>query len=276
MIGTRERTEDPPVLKARGMGVRWDTGVQAVRGVDLTLNAGEVVGVVGESGSGKTSLVMGLLGLVPLSDGEVWFRGQSIRDGGPELERRFRSGVQPVFQIGRGALNPARTVAQTLEEVLRFHATVPASAIPMEVEALMEQVGLPASLAHRRPTVLSGGERQRVSIARALAVRPQALILDEPTSALDVSVQAGVMALIREIIDEKGLAVLLVSHDLALVGQFCSRVHVMLDGQVVESGASAALFAAPAHPFTRALMEARRAVIPDGARGGGRPPAGEA
>ena len=122
------------------MGVRWNTGVQAVRGVDLTLDPGEVVGVVGESGSGKTSLVMGLLGLVPLSEGEVYFHGQSIRDSGPELQRQFRSGVQPVFQIGRGALNPSRTVAQTLEEVLRFHATVPASAIPTEVEALMEQV----------------------------------------------------------------------------------------------------------------------------------------
>jgi len=247
------------------MEVVWAGGVRAVQGVDLALEPGEVVGMVGESGSGKSSVIMGLLGLVPLARGQVLFHGQAIDDGNVEALRRFRSAVQPVFQLSAQSLNPARTVGQTLNEALRFHSAE-ASGMGTALWAtrttdLLERVGLDPSLASRRPLSLSGGERQRVSIARALAVDPQVLLLDEPTSALDVSVQAGVLSVIRQLNVEYGLAVLLVSHDLALVGQFCSRIHVMLEGRIVESAPSAQLFRKPGHPFTRALMEARNAVV---------------
>jgi len=265
MIGTLRSGSSTPILEARGMEVVWSGGVRAVQSVDLSLEPGEVVGIVGESGSGKTSVIMGLLGMVPLAHGQVLFQGEAIDGGDPDLLRRFRSAVQPVFQLSTQSLNPARTVGQALEEALHFHASGVSAETsarrPTGAAELLERVGLNSSLASRRPLSLSGGERQRVSIARALAVNPQILLLDEPTSALDVSVQAGVLSVIRQLNVDYGLTVLLVSHDLALVGQFCARIHVMLQGRIVESAPSAQLFREPAHPFTRALLDARNAVV---------------
>ncbi len=225
----------------------------AVRGVDLEIQRGEIFGLAGESGSGKTTVARMVMGIMQPS------RGRVILDGTP-LDQAFdgradRRLAQIVYQNPGTSLNPKRTVGQTLEVPLRF-AGLSRGEIQPRIDALLDRVGMPALFSSRYPHELSGGQKQRVAIARALAANPRLIVLDEPTSALDVSVQAQVIALLEELRSELGLTYLFISHDLSLMRNVCSRIAIMLRGELVEQGTPAEVFADPQHPYTRALIAA--------------------
>lgn len=228
--------------------------LRAVDRVSLTVTPGTIVGLVGESGSGKSSLARLIVGLNRLSDGEARFAGSRLPTGRwpDELRRK----VQMVFQDPFSSLNPRMTIGQQLGEMLRIRGGVPRPEVAGRTAELLAQVHLPAELARARPRQMSGGQRQRVAIAKALAVRPELLVADEPVSALDVSVQAGVIRLFAELRHELGLAVLFISHDLAVVRHLCDEIAVMYMGRIVEQGSTADVFANPRHPYTRALLAA--------------------
>ncbi len=211
----------------------------ALDDVHITVAAGEAVGIVGESGSGKTTLARCLLGLQRAEHGSITWA-----DGDTGARR-----AQIVFQDPTSALNPAMTIEAALAEALRAGGRDRS-----EVPALLELVGLPVAYARRRPNALSGGEQQRVAIARALAPRPRLLICDEPVSSLDVSVHAQILNLMNELLDELGIALLFITHDLAVVRQVVRRVYVMHHGRVVESGVMDELISAPQHDYTRQLF----------------------
>jgi len=222
-------------------------GYHAVRDVSLTLREGEVFGLAGESGSGKTSVARIIMGLSSPSSGKISIDAPAVGNG-----RRL---TQIVYQNPGTSLNPKRTVKQTL--------TLPLKAIGLDGTArqarmneLMDLVRLPQSYLGKYPHELSGGQKQRIAIARALAAKPKILILDEPTAALDVSVQKTVIELLLQLREELGLTYLMISHDLSLMRNFCSRIAIMLRGEIVEDGATTDVFANPTHPYTRALIAA--------------------
>jgi oligopeptide transport system ATP-binding protein len=228
-----------------------------LHGVSLDVPEGGAVGVVGESGAGKTTLLRALLGLQALAGGSVTLGGLGLDGRRTRDQRRM---MQMVFQDPYSSLNPRMTVGQTLGELLALHKVVERDAIGAECERLVELVGLSPSCLSRRPAAFSGGQRQRIAIARALAPRPRLLLADEPVSALDVSVQATVLKLLKSLQRDLGLSILLISHDLAVVRQFCDSVVVMRDGRVVEHGSVAEVFANPADAYTRELLSALPAV----------------
>ena len=230
--------------------------VKAVDGVDVTVRAGETLGVVGESGSGKTTLGLGLLRLLR-SDGPIQYDGKRLDGLGARAMRPLRRELQIVFQDPFSSLSPRLSIAEIVEEGLRVHRI---GASPEErrslIEAALRDVDLDPEAADRYPHEFSGGQRQRVAIARALVLKPRLLVLDEPTSALDMSVQAQIVDLLRRLQADHDLAYLFISHDLRVVRALASDVLVMKDGKVVESGAAAQIFDRPQHPYTRALMAA--------------------
>ncbi|MDE2006484.1 MAG: ABC transporter ATP-binding protein [Rhodospirillales bacterium] len=228
----------------------------AVDGVSLALREGETLGVVGESGSGKTTLGFALLRL-QAATGRVVFAGRDLAALDRRALRRARAGMQVVFQDPFGSLSPRLTVGDIVAEGLRVHepALSPAAREARVAEALAE-TGLPAGAMAQYPHEFSGGQRQRIAIARAMVLKPRFVVLDEPTSALDMSVQAQIVALLRRLQRDHGLAYLFISHDLRVVRALAHRILVLRAGKIVEQGETEALFAAPADPYTRALMEA--------------------
>jgi oligopeptide/dipeptide ABC transporter ATP-binding protein len=230
--------------------------VQAVTDVHLSLARGETVGLVGESGSGKSTIGRMLLGLVPPSSGEVHFDGIDLARAGASQQRQMRRRMQIVFQDPYSSLDPRRRVGAQIADGLAIHGLLPRKDRRGRVEALLAQVGLPAGHADRYPHEFSGGQRQRVGIARALATGPEFLVADEPVSALDVSVQAQVLALLADLRERLGLALLFISHDLTVVRSLCDRVVVLYLGRIMEEGPVARVFAAPRHPYTQALLSA--------------------
>jgi ABC-type dipeptide/oligopeptide/nickel transport system ATPase subunit len=202
---------------------------EVVAGVSFTVGRGERVGLVGPSGCGKSTLLRAALGLEPLAAGSITFDGSPVHGAPRALRRRF----QPVFQDSQGALDPRFTVAQVLDEPLALHALRRGAD---EVARLLALVQLPSSLAPRRPRELSSGQRQRVALARALACEPELLLLDEPVSALDVIVQAQMVALLEGLVRERGLTLLLVSHDRPVVDRLCSRQLTMQAGRLGQGG----------------------------------------
>jgi len=223
----------------------------AVDGVDLVVPRGKVVGLVGESGSGKSTLARAVVGLHPVESGRVL-----VGDTDVTHRKLGQRGVQMVFQDTYGSLNPRMTVADIVREgLVRGEGGRPAD-LRAELVRVLGQVSLDMRHLDRRPRELSGGQRQRVAIARALAVGSRVLIADEITSALDVSVQAQVLNLLREIVRENDLSMLFISHNLAVINFICDDVAVMHCGSIVERAATADLFAAPQHPYTRSLLAA--------------------
>lgn len=238
-----------PIVTIEGLNKIYGrrNGYHAVRDVNLTLKDGEIFGLAGESGSGKTSVARMIMGLSRPTSGNLVIDAPS-----PGRGKRL---TQIVYQNPGTSLNPKRTVRQTL--------TLPLKSIGMDGEArerrmqeLMGLVRLPQSYLGKYPHELSGGQKQRVAIARALAAEPKILILDEPTAALDVSVQKTVIDLLLQLREELGLTYLMISHDLSLMRNFCSRIAIMLRGEIVEEGVTSAVFAEPEHPYTRALIAA--------------------
>ncbi|MDD2455631.1 MAG: ATP-binding cassette domain-containing protein [Kiritimatiellae bacterium] len=233
--------------------------VEAVRGVSLSVAAGASFGIVGESGCGKSSLARTVIGLQKPAGGRIIFEGADTARMTAAEFRRYRRSVQMVFQDAVGSLNPRMTVRQTLEEVLRVHRLAAGNGVKVRVGELMDIVGLPHNLLDAYPREISGGQCQRVSIARCLALEPRLIIADEPVSALDVSVQARILNLLRSLQRDLNLAIILISHDLAVVRNICDRVAVMSEGVFVETGSAEEVIKTPRHPYTRALLEA----VPD-------------
>ena len=258
-------------VKGQGKGA----ALHAVSGVDLAVYEGETLALVGESGCGKSTLGRLLLGLLPPTQGQVFFDGQDLAALPPARLRALRRQMQLVFQDTAAALNPRWTVGQSLAEPLRIHNLCPRGEYAARGAALLTQVGLAPDLLDRYPHQLSGGQRQRVGLARALALSPRLVVCDEPVSALDVSVQAQMLNLLADLQRAQGLTYVLISHDLGVVRHSAYRVCVMFLGRVCEVGPTQALFSAPRHPYTKFLLDS--VPRPDPTRRGesGPPLAGE-
>lgn len=242
-----------PVRDALG---RRRGAVHAVDGVSLSVPEGSVLAIVGESGCGKSTLGRLALRLIEPDAGAIRFAGEDLRTLSPAALRARRRDLQLIFQDPFASLDPRMTVEDAVAEPLRLHRIVPRSQERDRVAELLARVGLRPEHARRWPHEFSGGQRQRIAIARALASGPRLVVGDEPVSALDVSVQAQVVNLLQDLIAELGLTFVLISHDLAVVRHVADRVAVMYLGRIVEEGPSEAVFAAPRHPYTRALLAA--------------------
>ncbi|GHE36124.1 oligopeptide ABC transporter ATP-binding protein [Streptosporangium violaceochromogenes] len=237
----------------------------AVRDVSLDLVKGETLALVGESGSGKSTLGLLTMNLLTASEGSVVFNGKPLEKAGAKDMARFRRTVQIVFQNPSAAFNPRRTVLATLAQPLLLHGKPSKTQLRARVDELLETVGLTPAAAFRDvfPHQLSGGQRQRVMIARALSVDPDFVVADEPLSSLDVTVQAQILDLLIRLQRERDIGYLLITHDLALVGEVADRVAVMYRGRVVESGPATTVCDAPQHPYTRLLMASTLSADPN-------------
>jgi peptide/nickel transport system ATP-binding protein len=254
---------DAPLLSVRDLHVTYPTSagpLAAVRGVDLELAAGATLGLAGESGCGKSSLATALLRLLPRgakATGEVLLEGEDVMAMKPGRLRAVRwSGLAIVFQGALHTLNPVQRIGDQIAEAIELHPTEARGRTGERVAELLELVGLPARRARDYPHQLSGGQRQRVLIALALACDPKLLVADEPTTALDVMVQAQILRLLKDLQAAFGLATLFITHDLSTLAAACDRIAVMYAGRIVEEGPAHEVFAAPAHPYTRALAAA--------------------
>jgi oligopeptide/dipeptide ABC transporter ATP-binding protein len=231
--------------------------VRAVDGVSFTVAAGETLALVGESGCGKSTIALAVAGLIGASAGRITFAGEDVGALRPGPRRALRRRLQIVLQDPGEALDPRLPVSTQLEEPLLIHGTGgDAKARRALVRETLRAVGMDDWALTRRPHELSGGQRQRVSLARALMLHPELLVLDEPTSALDVSIQAQVIALLERLQRDRHLTYLFISHDLRLVARVADRVAVVYLGRIVELAEAGRLFAAPRHPYTRALLSA--------------------
>ncbi len=269
-----------PLLEVRGLTLAFETArgaLPAVDGLDLTLHAGETLALVGESGCGKTLSALAVLGLLPplarVTAGQVFFRGRDLLRLAPH-ERRALCGRELAmsFQEPGSALNPVLSIGEQIAEGLRFHGGLSRAAAWKRACDLLAEVGLAdaAERAQRYPHELSGGQRQRVMLAMALACGPSLLIADEPTSALDAPVQAEILQLLAELRTRREMALLLITHDLAVVAELAGRVAVMYAGRIVEQGDVLELFERASHPYTQGLLRSRPGVSQPGA---GRPAA---
>jgi len=248
-----------PLLRVCGLTKRFRSGgrfVDAVDGVDLKIGAGETLGLVGESGCGKSTLGKLILCLIVADSGAIEFEGVDISRMKERTLRTIRPRIQMVFQDPYASLNPRMTVAEALEEPLIAHGRGNATERAKRVAWLMERVQLRADLKSRYPHEFSGGQRQRIGIARALALEPKLIVCDEPVSALDVSVRAQIINLLDELRSTLGISYLFISHDLSIVHHIADRVAVMKSGKIVETSDRKTIWRAPAHPYTKTLIDA--------------------
>jgi peptide/nickel transport system ATP-binding protein len=256
---------EAPLLEVRGLVKDYEIGgglfakkefVRAVRGVDLDVRSGETLGVVGESGCGKSTLGRSILRLIEPTSGTVRFRGVDLGTlSGADLRRKRRS-MQIIFQDPYSSLNPRMRVGPIVGEGLAIHGLARGPERRRRVVELLARVGLHEDAYDRYPHEFSGGQRQRIGIARALAVEPDFIVADEPVSALDVSIQAQIINLLQDLQRQMHLAYLFIAHDLRVVEHISQRVAIMYLGKIVESAPSAQIYAAPRHPYTRALLSA--------------------
>lgn len=253
---------ETPLLEVRGLEVRFASRkgavARAVDGVDLAVREGEVLALVGESGCGKTTLARTVMALERPAAGGVWFRGEPLRYDGRSL-KAYRRGVQMVFQDPSGALNPRQTIYEAVAEGLRIHGLS-----EREEETVAEALSISGLRPPQRffplyPYEVSGGQRQRVVIAGAMALDPWLIVADEPVSSLDASVRGEILALMLRLVREKGVTILVVTHDLGLAWNIADRVAVMYLGRIVEVGPTEELLGDPRHPYTRSLLS----VVPE-------------
>ena len=254
-----------PILRVEGLQVRFTTTVgevHAVRGVDLAVRPGESLAIVGESGSGKSQLMMATMGLLAQNgrtEGSVRFRDQELLGLPARALNRFRGEkISMIFQEPMTSLDPLYSIGRQISEPLQHHKGLSRAAARPRVLELLQLVGIPEpeQRIDSYPHELSGGQRQRVMIAMALANGPEILIADEPTTALDVTIQAQILELLADLQKRLGMAIVFITHDLGIVRDFAERVYVMKEGEVVESGKTAEIFAAPSHPYTKMLLAA--------------------
>jgi oligopeptide/dipeptide ABC transporter ATP-binding protein len=237
-----------------GLGLRHKP-FHAVKGATLSIRPGQTLGLVGESGSGKSSIANAVLGLVPAASGSIRFAGSELL-GQKKYPPEIRKEIQAVFQDPFSSLNPAMTVEDIVTEPLKVHLNMSRAQQRARAVELLNMVSLSDEHLGRHPHQFSGGQRQRIAIASALALQPRLVVLDEPVSALDVSTQNQIINLLYERRDALGMAYLLIAHDLALVHHISDRIAVMYLGHIVEEGPADRVYSAPAHPYTRALLEA--------------------
>jgi peptide/nickel transport system ATP-binding protein len=254
------------VLEAKDMiieypGRRRQPVFRAVDKVSFSLRRGEVMGLVGESGSGKTTIGRAVVGLLPVTAGELRVAGTNMVGVSPKQLRPLRKDVGIVFQDPGSSLNPRLPIGESIGEPLMLHKGIKGKALSAEVERLLDQVELPRAMRNRYPHELSGGQRQRVGIARSLSLEPKILVADEPTSALDVSVQAKVLDLFKDLQREHGFACLFISHDLAVVEMLSDHIAVMHQGKLVEVGSTEQIIHSPRDPYTQRLLAA--VPVPD-------------
>ena len=236
-----------------GKATRW---FKAVDGVSFDLYKGQVLGLVGESGCGKSTISRSLMGLLPITEGQVIFDGKDLSKISQAEWKQVRKDIQLIFQDPFASLNPRMTVGDILTEPLAVHSIVPRKELKKEAQRLLDLVHLPSDAYKRYPHQFSGGQRQRIGIARALALRPKLIICDESVSALDVSIQAQVLNLLKELQSEFNLSYLFISHDLSVVHYISDRVMVMQAGRIVESGDAIQVLKSPSHPYTQRLIAA--------------------
>jgi peptide/nickel transport system ATP-binding protein len=279
----RERVMNKPVVELRDIHKRFEqrpdlaqrllalTGrridravVHAVNGVNLTIAAGEVVGLVGESGCGKSTLGRVVAGLYEPSHGELRYQGRPVSELRGRERLDYVLGVQMVFQDPQASLNPRHRVRQILGEALKVHKLAAPTDIPARVDSALADVGLGTDYRDRFPHQISGGQRQRIGIARALMVQPSFLVCDEPVAALDVSIQAQVINLFMDLRERNNFTYLFISHDLGVVRHISDRVAIMYLGRIVETAPAAEIFSRANHPYTQALL----AEVPDVKRRG--------
>ena len=253
------------ILKVENLSKTYKTSrgvVSALDGIGLEIKRGEVLGLVGESGCGKSTLAKALMRLIEVDNGKIELDGVDLLSLQGEALRKQRHRFQMIFQDPFASLNPREKVSSILEAPLVVHGRGSAAERRQRVEWLMQKVGLRPEMADRLPHEFSGGQRQRIGIARAIALNPEFIICDEPVSALDVSVRAQVMNLLADLRKEFSLSYLFISHDLSIVRHIADRVAVMYLGRLVEVGSPRKIFSAPAHPYTRALLDSFPAPDP--------------
>ncbi|MFD6825223.1 ABC transporter ATP-binding protein [Streptomyces sp. NPDC060085] len=248
------------LLEVRNLAVTYPGGAAAVRGVDLSLDAGQKLGIAGESGCGKSTLALALLRLLPAgthTSGEILLGGEDVLTMKWGRVRAVRwAGASIVFQGAMHSLNPVHRVGDQIAEPILLHKKATPAVARRRTGELLEQVGLPAARADAYPHELSGGQRQRVMIAMALACDPQLVIADEPTTALDVMIQAQILRLIEQLVSEQEVGLVMISHDLAVLADTCDRLAVMYAGRVVEEGPARQVYENARHPYGKALSTA--------------------
>lgn len=251
-----------PILEVKNIKIYYNTKSnifskgatgqnKAVDEVSLKINKNEIHGLVGESGSGKSSLARAIMGLSPVTEGEILFNGKPIT-GRQNSKERVK--IQMVFQDPNSSLNPNMRVKEILEEPILVNRLMKKNEIMPRLLELMELIDLPASYLDRYPHQLSGGQRQRIGVARAMTTDPELIIADEPTSALDVSIQAQLLNLLYDLKEQKGLSILFISHNLAVIRYISDYISVMKKGKIVETGRALDVFNQPEHPYTKKLI----------------------
>ena len=256
------------ILEARNLVKRFPIGrsgsfVNAVNGVNLSIQKGEVLGMVGESGSGKSTIGRTLLRLTEPTSGQILFDGQDITSLSDKHVRPLRKNMQMVFQDPWSALNPRMKIGDLISEPMRIHLDISRSECKDRTEMLAQRVRLSTDFLNRTPSALSGGQLQRVCIARAIATNPKLIILDEPTSSLDLSVRAGILDLLQELRVETEAGFLFISHDLGTIKLVSDRIAVLYLGHVVEEVPKDKLFSNPSHPYSQSLLSAHLPSDPD-------------